>query len=109
MKILFEHKVYITFKAIKLKGEISLARQKEITIDWHDRIFPPKKNGIELFKIAAKKMEEEYINIDFSSTNTKIEFIKEVEVSANQTSETFENIEKIKKYCGQIYGRFQSK
>ena len=54
-------------------------------------------------------MEEEYINIDFSSTNTKIEFITEVEVSANQTSETFENIEKIKKYCGQIYGRFQSK
>ena len=64
-----------------------------------------KKNGIELFKIAAKEMEEEYINIDFSSTNTKIEFIKEVEVS---TYESTENIEKIKKYCGQIYGRFQS-
>ncbi len=105
MKILFEHKVYITFKAIKLNGELILARQKEITIDWHDRIFPPKKNGIELFKIAAKEMEEEYINIDFSSTNTKIEFIKEVEVS---THESAVNIEKIKKYCGQIYGRFQS-
>ena len=106
MKILFEHKVYITFKAIKLKGEISLARQKEITIDWHDRIFPPKKNGIELFKIAAKKMEEEYINIDFSSVNTKIEFIREVEVSMSESPEA---IEKMKKYCGLIYGRFQSK
>ena len=46
MKILFEHKVYITFKDSKLNGEISLARQKEIIMDWHERILPPKKNGI---------------------------------------------------------------
>lgn len=106
MKILFEHKVYITFKDSKLNGEISLARQKEIIMDWHERILPPKKNGIELFKLAAVKMDEEYINIDFSSILTKIEFIREFEVSIDESPEY---IEKIKKYFGLIYGRFIQK
>jgi hypothetical protein len=105
MKIIFEHKVYITFKSLKKNKQEDLSWHKEITLDWHERIFPPKKNGIELFKVAAVKMEEEYLNIDFSSVNTKIEFIKDVEVSM---SESNEYIEKMKKYCGQIYGRFQS-
>ncbi len=102
---MFEHKVCITFKKPEINGEATAKYHKEIAICWSERIFPPKKNGIELFKIGAEKMDEEYINIDFSSVNTKIEFIKDVEVSM---SESHEYIEKMKKYCGQIYGRFQS-